>query len=317
MTKHKRADLSKVKTISIKNRYSKVSPADFAKPFDGARDSFANFAASLPNILMAAELRSLVEDIVKARQGGFPVIVMMGAHVIKVGLSPVLIDLVKKKIITAIAMNSAAAIHDVETAMWGQTSEDVAANMMDGSFGMAQETGELINSTLSEAYKNTDLGYAEALGKRLTELNAPNASVSLLATCHALDVPITVHAAIGTDIIHQQPTMDGAATGELTMRDFRTLCELCKELTGGGVVLNIGSAVIMPEVFLKALTVARNLGAHATGFTTAVFDMNTHYRPTMNVKVRPTQEGGRGLYFTGHHEIMIPLLAAMINAKLG
>lgn len=317
MTKHKRADLSKVRTISIKNRYSKVTPADFAKPFEGASDSFANFAASLPNILMAADLRSLVDDIVKSRQAGFPVILMMGAHVIKVGLSPVLIDLIKKKIITSVAMNSAAAIHDVETAMWGQTSEDVAANMMDGSFGMAQETGELMNSTLTEAYKNTDLGYAEALGNKLNELHAPNVSVSLLATCCALDVPITVHAAIGTDIIHQQPTMDGAATGELTMRDFKTLCESCKELAGGGVVLNIGSAVIMPEVFLKALTVARNLGAQAKGFTTAVFDMNTHYRPTMNVKLRPTQDGGRGLYFTGHHEIMVPLLAAMINAKLG
>lgn len=317
MAKHKRADLSKIKTISIKDRYSKVSPKDFAKPFDGAHGSFATFVDSLPNILMAAELRTLVDDILTSRKNNRPVILMMGAHVIKVGLTPVLIDLIKHNIITSVAMNSAAAIHDVETAMWGQTSEDVAASMMDGRFGMAKETGELMNKTLSDAFKNSDMGYGEALGRKLLDLTAPNADVSLLATCYSLDIPITVHAAIGTDIIHQQPTMDGAATGELTFRDFTTLCELCKGLVGGGVVLNIGSAVIMPEVFLKALTVARNLGAPARGFTTAVFDMNTHYRPTMNVKLRPTQDGGRGLYFTGHHEIMVPLLAAMIKAKQG
>jgi hypothetical protein len=315
MAKFKRADLSKIKTISIKNRYSKVSPKDFAKPFDGARGSFAAFTDSLPNILMAAELRSLVDDIIASRNAAKPVLLMMGAHVVKVGLTPVLIDLIQRNVITSVSMNSAAAIHDVETAMWGQTSEDVAVNMMDGSFGMARETGELMNRTLTDAYKNSDMGYGEALGKKLLELQAPNAHVSLLATCYSLGVPITVHAAIGTDIIHQQPTMDGAATGELTFRDFTTLCELCKELVGGGVVLNVGSAVIMPEVFLKALTVARNLGAPAKGFTTAVFDMNTHYRPTMNVKLRPTQDGGRGLYFTGHHEIMIPLLAAMVTAR--
>ncbi len=316
MAKFTRADLSKVKTISIKDRYSKVSPKDFAKPFDGARDSFARFADSLPNILMAAELRTLVDDIVKARKNDKPVLLMMGAHVIKVGLTPVLIDLIKKNIITAVSMNSAAAIHDVETAMWGQTSEDVAANMMDGRFGMAKETGELMNQTLTDAYQNSDMGYGEALGRKLLDLKAPNADVSLLASCYSLNIPITIHAAIGTDIIHQQPTMDGAATGELTFRDFKTLCELCKGLVGGGVVLNVGSAVIMPEVFLKALTVARNLGAQAKGFTTAVFDMNNHYRPTMNVQLRPTQDGGRGLYFTGHHEIMIPLLAAMVKTKV-
>ncbi len=316
MAKFKRADLSKVKTISIKDRYSKVSPADFAKPFDGRAGSFAGFVESLPNILQATELRTLVDDIVRARKEGKPVILMMGAHVIKVGLTPVLIDLIKRNVVTSVAMNSAAAIHDVETAMWGQTSEDVAANMMDGRFGMVRETGELINQTLTDAFKNSDMGYAEALGKKLLDLKAPNAAVSLLASCYSLNVPITVHAAIGTDIIHQQPTMDGAATGELSFRDFQTLCESCKSLIGGGVVLNIGSAVIMPEVFLKALTVARNLGAPAKGFTTAVFDMNNHYRPTMNVKLRPTQDGGRGMYFAGHHEIMVPLLAAMVKAKI-
>jgi hypothetical protein len=316
MSKYPRADLRRVKTISIRNRRSKVTPDDFGKVFDGSRGSFRQFVDSLPRILIAEDLRSLVDDIVQSRKKGRPVIVMMGAHVIKVGLAPILIDLIKCDVVTAVAMNSAAAIHDVETAMWGQTSEDVAANILDGRFGMARETGELINHTLAEAFHASDMGYGEALGRKLLALNAPNARVSVLATCHSMSVPVTVHAAIGTDIVHQQPTMDGAATGELSFRDFTTLAEICKGLRGGGVVLNIGSAVIMPEVFLKALTVARNLGARAKGFTTAVFDMHIHYRPTMNVMLRPTQDGGRGMSFTGHHEIMIPLLAAMVKARL-
>lgn len=316
MATHRRADLGKVKTISIKRRKSKVTPADFAKVFDAARGSFVAFADSLPGILVAKDLRTLVDDILDSRRKNKPVILMMGAHVIKVGLSPILVDLIKNKVITAVAMNSAAAIHDVETAMWGQTSEDVAENILDGRFGMARETGELINGALTDAFLGSDMGYGEALGRKLLDLGAPNAAVSLLATCYTLNVPITIHAAIGTDIIHQQPTMNGAATGELSFRDFRTFAEVCKGLVGGGVVLNVGSAVIMPEVFLKALTVARNLGSRAKGFTTAVFDMNVHYRPLMNVKMRPTQDGGRGLYFTGHHEIMVPLLAAMVKARM-
>ena len=316
MTKFKRADFSGIKTISIKGRKSKVSPKDFAKVFDGAKGSFSSFVESLPNILVATDLVQIADDIITSRKKNKPVILMMGAHVIKVGLSPVIIDLVKRQVVTAVAMNSAAAIHDVETAMWGKTSEDVAENILDGRFGMARETGELINKTLSTAFRESDMGYGEALGNQLLALDAPNAEVSVLATCYGLGVPATVHAAIGTDIIHQQPTMDGAATGELTFRDFRALCEVCKGLTGGGVVLNVGSAVILPEVFLKALTVSRNLGAKAKGFTTAVFDMNMHYRPTMNVQLRPTQDGGRGYYVTGHHEIMIPLLAGIVKARM-
>ena len=228
MSKFKRADLSKIKTISIKKRKSKVTPADFAKVFDGKRGSFADFAESLPRILVADDLRSLAEDIIVARKKNKPVILMMGAHVIKVGLTPVLIDLIKRNLITAVAMNSAAAIHDVETAMWGQTSEDVAVNILDGRFGMTKETGELMNATLTDAFRNSDMGYGEALGRKLVALDAPNVDVSLLATCYTLNVPITIHAAIGTDTIHQQPTMDGAATGELSFRDFKTLAEICK-----------------------------------------------------------------------------------------
>jgi len=315
MSRYKSADLSKVTTISIKSRKSKVTPADFALPFDGHGGSFEEFVDSLPDILVARDLKRVVTDILDARRKGKPVILMMGAHVIKVGLSPVLIDLVKKDLVTAIAMNSASAIHDVETAMWGQTSEDVGATIKDGKFGMARETGELINGTLTEALRESDMGFGEAIGRKLLSLDPPHVRYSILATCYSLGVPVTVHAAIGTDIVHQQPTMNGAATGELSFRDFRVLCESCKGLVGGGVVLNVGSAVIMPEVFLKALTVARNLGNRARGFTTAVFDMNVHYRPSMNVQKRPTEQGGRGYYFTGHHEIMIPLLAAMLSAR--
>jgi hypothetical protein len=315
MSKFRRVDLEKIRTISVKGRKSKVRLNDFARPFKPT-GSFKAFADSLPKILAAADLRTLVEDILESRRKGKPVILMMGAHVIKVGLSPIVIDLIKRDIVTAVSMNSAAAIHDVEIAMWGTTSEDVAENIVRGQFGMARETGVFMNTTLNEAFRESDLGYGEALGKRLLDLNAPNAGVSLLATCYANSVPLTVHAAIGTDVIHQQPTMDGAATGELTFRDFKTFANVCTGLVGGGVVLNVGSAVIMPEVFLKALTVARNLGAKANGFTTAVFDMYPLYRPTMNVKVRPTQQGGRGFYFTGHHEIMIPLLSAMIYLRI-
>ena len=315
MTRYTRADLSRVRTIPVGTRHSKVRPADFAAPFDAKRDSFAAFVRGLPRILKGTDLRALVQDIRASRRKGKPVIVMIGAHVIKVGLAPVIIDLMERKTITAIAMNSAAAIHDVETALWGKTSEDVAASLADGRFGMARETGEFINGVLTDAFRSTDLGYGEALGKALARCRGRASSHSILLAAHRLGVPVTVHAAIGTDIIHQQPTMDGAATGELSFRDFRLLCRLCMDLRGGGVVLNIGSAVILPEVFLKALTVARNLGAKARGFTTAVFDMNQHYRPTMNVQLRPTQDGGKGYYFTGHHELMIPLLAAMVKGR--
>jgi hypothetical protein len=316
MTHYKRADFSKVRTISIRNRKSKVTPTHFAVPFDVRKDSFAQFAKSLPKFLAAEDLRAIVDDIVRARRRGAPVLLMMGAHVIKVGLAPLLIDLLKRKVVTAVAMNSAAAIHDVETALWGETSEDVAVNMLDGTFGMAEETGRFINGTLLEGYWESDLGYGEALGRKILASKSRHRALSVLATCVRHRVPITVHAAIGTDIVHQQPTMDGAATGEMSFRDFQVLCETCKGLARGGVVLNIGSAVIMPEVFLKALTVARNLGAKARGFTTVVMDMNRQYRPTMNVQQRPTQGGGKGYYLTGHHEIMLPLLAALVVSRM-
>ena len=313
MAHYRQIDFSKIKTISIKTRKSKVRPKDFASVFDAKNGSFAGFAASLPDILIARDLRHLVDDITAARRARTPVIALIGAHVIKVGLSPVLIDLVKRNAITCIGMNSAAAIHDVETALFGRTSEDVEENLTDGRFGMSKETGDFINGTLERAMADEEIGYGEALGAALRR--APNRNVSILAECYRLEIPVTVHAAIGTDIVHQQPTMDGAATGELSFRDFKVLCNAVKDLHGG-VVMNIGSAVVLPEVFLKALTVARNLGYKAQGFTTANFDMIQHYRPRMNVVHRPTQRGGKGYLFTGHHEIMIPLLAAMIKLHM-
>lgn len=317
MTRFKQIDLSKIKTVSIKTRKSKVKPRDFARVLaDSQTTTLQEFVDSLPRILIGNELRQLVNDIVASRRKGKPVILMMGAHVIKVGLSPLLIDLVDRGVITHVAMNSAAAIHDVETAMWGHTSEDVAVNLMDGTFGMSKETGEFINKGLTQSFMESSEGYGEALAKKLLARHAPHRRYSLLVACLERHVPVTVHAAIGTDIVHQQPTMDGAATGELSFRDFKVLAESVRGLVNGGVVLNIGSAVILPEVFLKALTVARNLGAKARGFSTANFDMIRHYRPTVNVVERPTQQSGRGYAFTGHHEIMIPLLAAMIRLSL-
>ncbi|HTY35988.1 MAG TPA: hypothetical protein VMH23_02700 [Bacteroidota bacterium] len=316
MSKYKQIKLSGVRTISIAKRKSKVSPRDFARVVDARKASLAQFVDSLPKILVAEELRNFVADVERSRRRKKPVIVMMGAHVIKVGLSPIIIDLVKRGIVTHVAMNSAAAIHDVETAMWGQTSEDVAVNILDGKFGMSRETGEFINRALVRGFAETTEGYAETLGKKLVALRARYRKVSILASCYEANVPVTVHAAIGTDIIHQQPTMDGAATGEMSFRDFKILANSIKDLTGGGAVLNIGSAVILPEVFLKALTVVRNLGYKAQGFSTANFDMIRQYRPQVNVVERPTQRLGKGYSFTGHHEIMIPLLASMINLRL-
>lgn len=309
-------DLSKVKTISIKSRKSKVRLGDFAKPFDPRKGEFRDYMNSLPKILVAKDLQEFVGHILDSRRKNKPVVLLLGAHVIKVGLSPLIIDLLKNNVVTAVAMNSAAAIHDVEFAMWAKTSEDVAENLQDGTFGMSKETGDFINKTLSAASKEDDVGYGEALGRELLRRKASYRKVSVLATCYKLGVPVTVHAAIGTDIVHQQATMNGAATGELSFRDFKILCRVVSCLVGGGVVMNWGSAVIMPEVFLKALTVARNLGARARGFVTANFDMIHHYRPTMNILYRPTINGGKWYDFTGHHEIMIPLLAAVVKQRL-
>lgn len=271
------------------------------------------FLDSLPDILAARNLRSLVDAVVTAHREGKPVVVMMGGHVVKTGLAPVLIDLVERGVVTSVAMGGAPAIHDFEIALFGETSEDVQENIMDGSFGMVEETGRLMNECIAAGSRD-ELGLGEALGGFLLERNAPNRNLSILARGHDLGIPVTVHVALGTDIIHQHPACSGGATGDATYRDFLIFAEVIRSITGG-VVLNMGSAVLMPEVFLKALSMAQNTGELGS-FTTADFDMITHYRPTTNVVKRPARMGGAGYSFRGHHEIMIPLMAALVNAKL-
>jgi len=303
-------NINKVKTYSLKSRYSKVSSGDFAKaPL--RRRSFAGFYGSLPNILRAKELRAIVEAVIKARKRKKPVIFMLGAHVIKCGLNPVLIELIKKKIITCICLNGAGIIHDFEIAFQGKTSEDVAVNLKDGKFGMGRETGDFINHAVKEGVgSGLGLGYAVAEKINLSKLRHKN--LSLLYHAYKHKVPVCVHVAIGTDIIHQFPSFDAALTAEGSLRDFYLFTEEIMRLNNGGVVINFGSAVILPEVFLKALNLARNLGNKVKDFLTANFDMVYHYRPSQNVVSRPVTAGGSGYYIIGHHEIMLPLLAQAI-----
>jgi len=307
-------DFTNIKPVSINSRKNKVKTADFAKVFKKA-DSFSSFISSLPGQLAGKEFTELIDRIILAKKKKKGVVLMMGAHVIKCGLSLILIDLMKRGLISAIAMNGAGAIHDLEIAYWGQTSEDVAENLKDGSFGMAKETAEKFNSILEKGYKKSS-GFGEIFGKSLCEENPPHISYSILAKAYELKVPVTIHSAIGTEIVHQHPSANGEIIGKLTMKDFRIFANILKDLNNGGVVLNIGSAVILPEVFLKALTLARNIGYRVNNFTAVNFDMIQHYRPNENVVKRPTLEGGKGYRFTGHHEIMIPLLAAGLIERL-
>jgi hypothetical protein len=313
-SKFPKLDLSAVKTYPIAARHSKVKTEQLAHVHE-VGSSFASFMDSLPQVLKATELRELVDCIVEACRRSRPVIAMMGAHGIKCGLNPVIIDLMRQQVITGVALNGAGAIHDVELAYWGQTSEEVAEGLRDGSFGMARETGEILNGVAKQA-AGTEMGFGEALGKRICADRPPHEHLSILAAGYQCDVPVTVHVALGTDIVHQHPSADGAAIGEASLRDFRVLAHQVAHLGDGGVALNLGSAVVLPEVFLKAITVARNLGLPAFGLVTANFDMVQHYRPRVNVVERPTQAGGKGFQFTGHHEIMIPLLAAAVKEKL-
>ena len=314
MSKYEEIEVSGAKTYPIKNRKNKVGIKDFAQVCD-VDAAVGEWLSSLPRILAGEDLRAVITAIVNAKRAGKPVILMMGSHVIKCGLSPIIIDLLERGILTAVAMNGSGAIHDFEIAMWGETSEDVAEYIEDGSFGMVEETGSLINEIITSAAKE-DLGFGEAVGRYLVENSSPHWKFSLLASCYRLDIPITVHVAIGTDIIHQHPKNDGAAIGETTYRDFKILTKVVSGLGDGGVVLNVGSAVVLPEVFLKALNLARNLGHSVRNFTTANFDMIQHYRPRVNVVQRPTQSGGRGFALTGHHEIQIPLLAVGVKSEL-
>jgi len=311
MSKYPEVDLSNVRTFSVAQRFSKVHREAMARPHRRG-DFFEDFYHSLPDILIAHDFRELVDRIIAARKNNKPAILMMGAHVLKVGLSPIVIDLIKRDIITGVASNGASIIHDSELALFGKTSEEVADGLADGSFGMAQETAEFINTAIKNG-RGENLGLGEAVGKAISDNKQANPESSVLAACFTHNIPFTVHVAIGTDIIHQHASADGAASGEMSFRDFKIFSREVVEINDGGVVLNFGSTVLMPEVFLKALTIARNLHPPVNNFFTANFDMFAHYRPRVNVVQRPTLQGGKGYNFIGHHEIMMPLLAAAIK----
>jgi len=306
-------DTGKIKTYSLKERESKVSRERFGRILPpGGR--FSDFLQSLPDILAGSDLRAIVKRVAEAVRNGRPVLIGMGAHVIKVGLNPILIALMEKGVISGLAVNGACIIHDTEIALAGRTSEDVAAALGGGDFGMAEETAVFLNEAIVRGAQE-GLGLGEAVGRKILESGSPYAHLSLLATAARLDIPLTVHVAIGADIIHMHAKADGAAIGKTSLHDFRVFCSLVAMLDGG-VYFNIGSAVILPEVFLKALSVARNLGHEVKRFTTVNMDFIRHYRPMTNVVSRPTMDGGRGYCLVGHHEIMVPLLAAAILEEL-
>lgn len=307
-------NLSKLKTYPISKRKSKVAHQDFAKS-PSKNIGFSEFYDSLPNILSGSNFRQVVDAIIAAYKKKKPVIVMMGSHVIKCGLSPVIIELIKKNVITAVAMNGSGAIHDFEIALIGKTSEDVEASLEDGSFGMAKETALYLNGAIGEATER-NIGAGKAIGQVIGEEKLPFRDMSILYNCVKQNITSTVHIAIGTDIIHQHPSCDGANIGEASLRDFHNFIEAVSGLEEGGVVLNIGSSVILPEVFLKAINVARNLGFKVKNFTACNLDMINQYRPFNNVVKRPIKSGGAGYTIIGHHEIMIPLLAQAVIEKI-
>ncbi|MCC7174268.1 MAG: hypothetical protein IT159_03655 [Bryobacterales bacterium] len=305
-------DFARLKTIPIRDRGGKVRAGDFGATY-AKGSGVAGLVASLPRILAADALRDLVDAIAAARAASKPVIWGLGGHVIKCGLAPVLIGLMQRGFATAFAMNGAASIHDFEIAIAGATSEDVEAVLPDGSFGSAEETGREMNLAVVEGHR-ASIGMGEALGRCLDRIADPRfAGASLLLAAWKNSTPVTVHVAMGTDTPHTHPQADGAAIGAAGHRDFRLFCSLVAELDQGGVYINAGSAVVLPEVFLKAVSVVRNLGHPLAKFTTANLDFLQHYRPRVNVVERPhAQAGGRGIAITGHHEILIPLLAAAL-----
>lgn len=312
-------NLGGVRTIPVARRPNKVRAEEFAHP-PGRDRSFAGFLAALPDVLVARDFLRVVDAIAEAARHERGVVVMLGGHIVKTGLAPLLIDLMRRRVITHLAMNGSAAIHDFEIARFGGTSEDVAAGLRDGSFGMAEETGREMNEAFVRGMRE-ERGMGEALARTLDAADEDHrlahAELSVLLGAYRLGVPATVHAAIGAEIIHQHPASNGAAIGDTSHRDFRRLAHSLLRLDDGGVVLNLGSAVIMPEVFLKALTIARNLNeGRPRNFVSCDLDMQRHYRPRMNVVQRPTLDSGKGYEITGHHEIMVPLLAWAVVEKL-
>jgi hypothetical protein len=307
-------DLSQIKTYPLSARKSKVSADDFASVWQKGA-GFKDFLKTLPDILAGNQIRTVISCAADAVRQKKSIVFAMGAHVIKVGLTPIIVDLMERQMITAVAMNGAGIIHDLELAMAGVTSEDVSASLGDGAFGMARETGAFLCSAIGCAGK-TGQGLGEAIGAAMVEKKLPYLEHSILAAGARLGIPVTVHVAFGTDIIHMHPGFDAKAAGEATHRDFRIFASVVGTLEGG-VYFNIGSAVILPEVFLKAVTLVRNLGHRLNHFTTVNMDFIRHYRPMTNVVCRPTAHGGQGFHLAGHHEIMLPLIAAGIIEEIG
>jgi len=301
-----------LKTVPIADRGGKVEVQHFARPYRKGQ-GISGFLDSLPKILAADSFRGVVDAVQRARAQKRAILWGMGGHVVKCGLADILLDLMRRQWVTAFVMNGAASIHDFEIAIAGQTSEDVEAVLPDGRFGAAEETGREMNEAIREGLRD-GIGMGEALGRRLETLAKPEfAAHSLVASAYRANVPVTVHVAMGTDTPHTHPAADGAAIGAGTHHDFQLLCSLVRGLDQGGVYLNLGSAVVLPEVFLKAVSVVRNLGYPLGDFTTVNFDFLQHYRPKVNVVERPhAKRGGRGFAITGHHELMIPLLAAAL-----
>ncbi|MCX6581362.1 MAG: hypothetical protein NT166_14410 [Candidatus Aminicenantes bacterium] len=299
-----------LKTIPIKERKSLVDVKDFGAPLPEG-SGFSAFLKSLPNFLAARDLREFIDRLKNARQQGKPIIIGMGAHVVKVGLSPVIIDLMERGWVSALAVNGAFMIHDFEIAFCGGTSEDVAENLHRGNFGNAEETGIFLNIAMKEG-NMAGLGAGEAVGQYLLSAKFPFNKQSVLYKAYKLNIPLTIHPAIGADFIHFHPGFDGAVVGALAERDFLLFASVVSQLSDGGVFINIGSAVILPEVFLKAMAFCTGQGIEMKNFYTAVFDFNRQYRSAENVTGRPVLNGGKGYYFVGHHEIMVPLLAAAL-----
>ncbi|MFO7708766.1 MAG: hypothetical protein R6V84_11380 [Desulfobacterales bacterium] len=306
-------DLGAVKTVPMARRPRKVKAVDAARPW-GRGGPFAGFLERLPGLLAAADLKAVVAAVARAARKGRPVIFAMGAHVIKVGLAPIVIDLMERRVITGVAMNGAGIIHDVEMAMSGRTSEDVGPALNEGTFGMTAETPAFLNEALAAA-PHPGAGLGRAVGEAILAAGFPGKGISILAAGARLGLPVTVHVAIGTDVLHMHPGFDPARTGSASHADFRLLAAQVARLEGG-VFIHAGSAVILPEVFLKALNVARNLGYRADAFTTVNLDFVRHYRPMVNVVSRPTARGGTGISLVGHHEIMLPLIAAGVIEAL-
>ena len=313
-SKYPQINLADLKTISITDRNSKVKLKDFAKTYNSG-DTFNVFIASLPDILAGRCVRDVIDRIANARKHDKACAVAMGASVIKCGLSRVIIDLMKRGVLTSLALNGAGAIHDSEIAFFGETSEDVVAGMHSGLFGMTRETADFVNGCAVVA-RDQGMGFGEALGKAVIDQGAPHRDASLMAAAYEYNVPLTIHACIGCDIVHMHPTADGAAIGEASMTDYHILTEALRGLVGGGVLMNIGSAVVLPEVLLKALTTLINLGCNFENMVGVNLDFVQHYRSNQQVVARVRKIGGEGFALTGHHELLIPLIAAGVIERL-